>query len=125
MDNYPASVTFNDQKERVVIGNISLDGLLVKTSKNSAKILVGHKRGFFNLGSANEIKLNAIFPYKANLRKLDLDCKIAYTARAASESNPDFAIYMGLKIVKYNGGSEKVLKETLEERKLPKIIKGK
>ena len=125
MDNYPASITFNDQKERVVIGNISLYGLLVKTSKNSAKILAGHKYGFFNLGTTNEIKLSAILPYKANLRKLDLDCKIVYTARAASESNPDFSIYMGLKIVKYNGSSENVLKETLEERKLPKIVKGK
>ena len=125
MDNYPASIIFNDQKVRVVIGNISLDGLLVKTSDNSAKILAGHKHGFFNLGTANEVKLNAIFPYKADLRKLGLECKIVYTARAASESNPDYAIYMGLKIVGYNGSSENVLKVTLEERKLPNIVKGK
>ena len=125
MDNYPASITFNDQKIRVVIGNISWSGLLVKTSEKTAKILAGPRRGFFNPGTANEIKLNAIFPYKANLRKLDLDCKIVYTARASNESNPDYAIYMGLKIARYNGRSEHVMKETLEERKLPKIAKGK
>ena len=125
MENYPASITFNDQKTRVVIGNISRDGLLVKTSETSAKILAGPRHGFFNLETANEIKLNAIFPYKANLRKLDLDCKIVYTARATNESKPDYAIYMGLKIVSYNGTSENVLKETLEERKLPNIAKGK
>ena len=122
MENYPATILGDKlQKTNVVIGNLCLDGVLIKCNKALTSVLTKNHTGFLYDLELPEVELHAVFPFKSRLRKLDVVTRIIHASKAAKESSPERAFYIGLKILRYEGNSKDVLKEILDERKLPNI----
>ena len=122
MENYPATImSSNLKKSSVVIGNLCLDGVLIKCSKAMTSVLTEGKTGFLYDVDLPEVELNAVFPFKKGIRKLKVTSRVIHALKAAKESSPERAYYIGLKILHYEGNSKEVLTDILEERKLPKI----
>ena len=122
MENYPATIVGDNlKKTNIVIGNLCLDGVLIKCNKALTSILTQNHTGFLYDLDLPEIELHAVFPFKKGVRKLNVHNRIIHASKAAKESSPEREFYVGLKIIRYDGNSRDVLKDILEERKLPNI----
>ena len=122
MENYPATIqSSNLKKSSVVIGNLCMDGVLIKCSKALTGVMTGQKTGFLYDVELPEVELQAVFPFKKGVMKLNVTSRVIHALKAAKESSQERAYYIGLKILHYDGNSRKVLGEILEERKLPNI----
>lgn len=124
MNNYPATIRKTDGGSiKTVIGNLSMKGMQIKCNRISAYLLTGRRIGFLDKMNIPEVGLQAVFPFKKGIKKINVTCKIIYSAMA-DETNPTYTFLLGLKIIRHEGRSMDILKEILQEGKIPVIRSG-